>query len=179
MTTPTLRDFTMHGSSGHSVLRSKWLDWVAAHQGLEGSDRENGFGFGHMTHYSWYVGDEKIEMPFVQWDYWCELPDASGFIIFQSKRNTDNCVLRDAYGKDRMRLTVPLQLTGLDIPKDVEMWFKNISDPYKNPKDGQVGIFGVTAWVEGSGSGGYLEGDWYFEFDYHTGTFLWGREIRS
>jgi len=179
MTTPTVRDFTKHGEFGHSVLDSKWLDWIEDHRNNPGSTYDNRYGFGRLINYSWFVGDKRIEMPFVQWDYWCELPDASGFIVFQGKRNTDNCVLRDVYGKDRMRLIVPYELTGLDIPKDTEMYFKHISEPYRNPKDGQEGNFGVKAWIAGSGSGGYLEGDWYFELDYHAGKFLWGREIRS
>lgn len=108
-----------------------------------------------------------------------KLPDSSGFIAFEDDWMLDNCLLLDAYGKERMRLMVPWELTELDIPKDAVMSFKNISDPYKNPKDGKLGQFGVSAWIEGSGSGGYAEGDWYFELDYHTGKFLWGREIRS
>lgn len=108
------------------------------------------------------------------------LPDSSGFLRFESGWDRpDNCLLLDAYGKERMRLTVPWELTELDIPKDVAMCFKNVSSPYINPKNGKQGQFGVSAWIEGSGSGGYAEGDWYFELDYHTGKFLWGKEIRS
>lgn len=59
------------------------------------------------------------------------------------------------------------------------MWFKTVSEPYVNPKTGEKGNFGVSAYIEGSGSGGYAEGDWYFELDYHGGNFLWGKEIRS
>lgn len=179
MTAPTVRNFTMHGSAGYSVLRSKWFDWLEDHQRLEGANHENGFGFGQTTHYSWEVEKQQITIEAESGKYWCQLPDDSGFIVFDGKRNTDNCVLLDAFGKERIRLTVPYELTGLDIHKDTEMWFKNISTPYKNPKDGRVGKFGVSVWIEGTGSGGYLEGDWYFELDYHTGKFLWGKEIRS
>jgi hypothetical protein len=108
------------------------------------------------------------------------LPDHSGFLRFESGWDRpDNCLLLDAYGKERMRLTVPWELTGREIAKDAVMCFKNVSAPYVNPKDGKQGQFGVSAYIEGSGSGGYAEGDWYFELDYHTGKFLWGKEIRS
>lgn len=101
-----------------------------------------------------------------------KLPDASGFIVFESECETDNCVLLDGFGLKRIRLTVPLELTNRDIPKTNQMYFCNVS----SHMDGQ---FGVHAWIEGSGSGGYLQGDWYFELEYHTGQFLWGKEIRS
>jgi hypothetical protein len=108
------------------------------------------------------------------------LPDSSGFLRFESGWDrADNCLLLDAYGKERMRLTVPWELTGREISKDAVMCFKNVSEPYINPMDGKQGQFGVSAYIEGSGSGGYAEGDWYFELDYHTGKFLWGKEIRS
>lgn len=99
------------------------------------------------------------------------LPDASGLICFAGKLEADNAYILDPYGRMRYGLRVPYELTGLDIPQDNEMWFRNIA----THKDGK---FGVSAWIEGSGSGGYAEGDWYFELDYHTGKFLWGREIR-
>ena len=179
MKTPTIRDFTIHGSSGHSVLNSKWLDWIAEHQNKPGCTYDNRYGFGRGTHFSWYVGDERIERAVDKWIYVHELPDASGFIGFEKDWKPDNCLLFDAYGKERMRLTVPWELTGRQIPKDAVMTFKNVSAPCINPQDGKVGQFGVSAYIEGSGSGGYAEGDWYFELDYHTGKFLWGKEIRS
>lgn len=171
MTTLIVHDFTMHGSSGHNVLRSKWLDWVAEHQGMEGCSRENGFGFGQTTHYSWYVDGRKILVRAESGKYWCQLPDSSGFIIFDDKRDKDNCVLLDVYGKERMRLIVPWELVGREIPETAEMWFRNIDGPYVNPVTGKQGNFGVSAWIE-------YAGDYYFELDYHTGKFLWGKAIR-
>lgn len=174
MTMPTVRNFTMHGSLGHAVLRSKWLDWVAAHQGLDGCNRENGFGFGETTHYTWDVDGQQVVARTEPGKYWCELPDASGFIVFEREWKPDNCVLLDAYGKERMRLTVPWQLTKPKNPKSANAptSFNNVSSPFEVLIDGKKSEFGVTAWVEHAG-------DYYFELDYHTGKFLWGKEIRS
>lgn len=50
------------------------------------------------------------------------------------------------------------------------MWFIGLESP---PADGK---YGVAAHIEGAGV--KFGGDYYFELDYHTGQFLWGREIR-
>lgn len=100
------------------------------------------------------------------------LPDSTGFICFESESKPDNCTLLDAYGKERMRLTVPWRLTGSTSPESGHppTSFENISEPYVNPADGRPGKFGVTAWVE-------YAGKHYFELDYHTGQFLWCKRI--
>jgi hypothetical protein len=102
------------------------------------------------------------------------LPDNNGFLRFESGWDrTDNCLLLDAYGKERMRLTVPWQLTAANYPASnappTSFW--GISEPDINPADGKKGEFGVKAWVE-------LAGEYYFELDWRTGQFLWGKEIR-
>ena len=108
--------------------------------------------------------------------YITPLSDLSGFICFEeSWKANNNCLLLNAFGLERMRLTVPVELTKRDIPKTNQMCFLGITSPWTE----FGGKFGVHAWIEGSGSGGYLEGDWYFELDYHTGQFLWGREMRN
>jgi len=149
--------FTMHDDAGHSVLRSKWLDWV---------EENNGPGkFGVVTHYSWEVDGEEIRVAVdIGKVLWHELPDASGFICFESDFAPDNCYVLDVYGKQRYRLTVPWTLTGYEVSLNEKMWFRNVGEHVE-------GSFGVTAWIEGAG-------DFYFELDYHGGIFLWGKEIR-
>jgi len=163
-----ITNFTLHNAMGEAVRAAELIDW---------SLKQKPWRAFNTSRYSWEVNGRRFESP--NNSYWCELPDASGFICFESEWKSDNCRLLDAYGKEIRRLTVPWDLTGLNIPKDAVMCFKNVSEPCKNPKDGKLGQFGVSAWIEGSGSGGYAEGDWYFELDYHTGKFLWGKEIRS
>jgi hypothetical protein len=160
--------FTLHNDRGQSVLSCDLLKWADA---LNPSDDI----FGPVIRYSWVVDG-------IQYKRWNqppnfslhELPDASGFVGFERDRKVDNCLLLDAFGKERMRLTVPWQLTRPQNPESAKppTSFSNLSDPYINPADGKGGEFGVTAWVE-------LAGMYYFELDYHTGQFLWGREIRD
>jgi len=73
-----------------------------------------------------------------------------------------------------MRLTVPWQLTNPKNPESAKppTSFALVSAPFVNPTDGKEGHFGVTAWVEHAGQ-------YYFELDYHSGQFLWGRPIRD
>lgn len=165
-------DFTLHGSSGLSVLNEKWITWVLEHQNKPGFSQENAYGLGRVTHVTWRVDGRLISVPIEEWSYCKTLPDASGFICFESEWKPDNCTLLDAYGKERMRLTVPWQLTGSTNPDSGQppTSFENISEPYINPADGIEGKFGVTAWVE-------YAGKYYFEFDYHTGQFLWCKRI--
>ena len=39
-------NYRMHGSSGESVKRDQWVDWVLSHQDNFGATLENGYGFG-------------------------------------------------------------------------------------------------------------------------------------
>lgn len=158
----------MHGSTGLVVLHEKWIGWALSHT------QENNYGMGSITHHSWYVGDEYIEITNEDWYFAFLLPDATGFIAFEQGWKPDNCLLLDAYGKERMRLVVPWELTGSTNPESAKAptSFANVSEPYDNPADGKKGQFGVTAWVEHAGN-------YYFELDYHTGKFLWGKAIRD
>ncbi len=170
-----ISDFTMHGSSGRSVLHDRWIDWVLQNQNTPGASKENAYGLGRVTHHSWRVGDALIRVSNDDWIYSVVLPDASGFIGFeQHRQEPDNCLLLDAYGKERMRLTVPWELTRHQNPESAKppTSFENVSAPYVNPVDGKRGEFGVTAWVE-------YAGKYYFELDYRIGIFLWGKEIRD
>lgn len=168
MTLHFVSEFTLHNDRGQSVLSSELSNWALKDGGFE--------IFGPVIAYSWKVNgtpvrfsdsENKISLHILQ--------DASGFIGFEQDRwEPNNCVLFDAYGKERMRLTVPWQLTHPKNPESAKppTSFENISGPYINPADGKQGEFGVTAWVEHAGK-------YYFELDYHTGRFLWGKEIRD
>lgn len=158
--------FTLHNDRGQSVLDSELSGWMA---------REGGFEiFGPVVRYSWNVDGIELEVPRPQHVSWHLLPDAAGFICFEKKWEPDNCILLDAYGKERMRLSVPWQLTKQPNPESSKppTSFASIGHPCINPADGKSGQFGVTAWVEHAGK-------YYFELDYQTGKFLWGREIRD
>jgi len=125
----------------------------------------------HSNAVSWLVDGVSYRLEEIESITVTLLPDASGFICFESQRHIDNCRLLDVYGKERIRLTVPYVLTGKDIPADAEMWFRNVSEPYVNPQNDKKGQFGVTVWIE-------YAGDYYFELDWHSGHFLWGKPIR-
>lgn len=116
-----------------------------------------------------------------------KLPDSSGLICFEDRYAEDNCLLLDVYGNERMRLTVPWELTGNEgippemrqhgKPKPKKMWFIGLATPWSHPKTGEPGKLGVTAHLE-YGEGPYDYHDYYFELDWQTGDFLWGRPIR-
>jgi hypothetical protein len=163
----TVEYFTRHGESGVAVLDKDYLKWLEAHESSELGSK--------IVAYSWVVnGKEYMASIDIGKLVWHELPDATGFICFESDWKPNNCLLLDAFGKERMRLTVPWQLTRPQNPESAKppTSFANVSEPFVNPNDGKVGEFGVTAWVE-------LAGKYYFELDYHTGQFLWGKEIRD
>jgi hypothetical protein len=158
-----VESFTLHNNRGQSVFEKALLTWVDELHHPSGI-------FGPVIRYSWQVNGCHFES--LKTGYWCLLPDSSGFICFESDSKPDNCTLLDAYGKERMRLTVPWQMTGSTSPESglPPTSFENISAPYINPADGKEGKFGVTAWVE-------YAGKYYFELDYHTGQFLWCKRI--
>jgi len=164
----SVKDFTLHNDRGQSVLARDLLKWV------DDLNPANDV-FGPTVCYSWFVeGVEYKRSNQPPSFHLCELPDASGFIGFERDRKVDNCLLLDALGKVRMRLAVPWQLTTSQNPDSSKppTSFSSASDPYINPADGKLGEFGVVAWVE-------FAGLYYFELDYHSGQFLWGREIRD
>jgi hypothetical protein len=158
-------EFTLHNNRGQKIPASDLLAW---------KDPATGDSvFGPIEKYSWMVDDQ--EFFFKLEDVWLRsLPDASGFIAFESDWKPDNCVLLDVYGKERMRLTVPWEMTGSTHPESAHgpTSFANTSAPYEHPQTGERGKFGVTAWVE-------RMGQFYFELDYHSGKFLWCRQIRD
>ncbi len=158
--------FTIYNNRGNLVLRSELLAWKDP---VTGSDI-----FGPVTKYSWMVDGVEFTSPST--GFWRELPDASGFICFESEWKPDNCLLLDAYGKERMRLTVPWEMTGAIHPTASQppTCFENISEPYDNPETGEKGKFGVTAHIAD-----VFGCKFYFELNYHTGEFLWCKKIRD
>lgn len=161
-----IKNFTLHGANGLKVLETHFLDWLQTHKFEE-------LG-GTIAAYSWTVDGQNIQVPIdTSRLTWRLLPDQSGFICFERGYVPNNCTLLDAFGKQRMRLTVPWQLTkGRDTASNAApSCFVGISAPYANPVDGNEGKFGVKAWVE-------YAGEYYFELNWHTGEFLWGKEIR-
>lgn len=100
------------------------------------------------------------------------LPDASGFIVIYKSKVPDNCLLIDAKGNLKSRLSVPWQLTKHpNITSNTPpTCFLEIAAPRNNPTDGNLGKFGILAWVE-------LQGLYYFELDLNSGKFIWGKEI--
>jgi len=163
----TITCLKKHNNRGQSVLFSEYRDWKDPRTGSD--------IFGPVISYSWNVDDMENHFhdPGSQ-NALHLLPNASGFICFEIEWKPNNCLLLDAYGNERMRLTVPWQLTRPKNPESAKppTSFANISGPFVNPADGKVGQFGVTAWVEHAGK-------YYFELDYPSGQFLWGKEIRD
>lgn len=161
-----VNNFTLHGSSGVEVLDAEFLDWLKNHKSEELGEK--------IVAYSWTVAGRHIKRPVDTAEMtWHLLPDASGFLCCERAHTPNNCTLLDAFGQERMRLTVPWPLTTANNPASnappTSFW--GVSGPYAHPTNGQVGQFGIKAWVE-------LAGEYYFELDWRTGEFLWGGEIR-
>lgn len=165
--TVLVRGLTKHNDRGQSVSFSNFRAW---RDPKTGSDI-----FGPVIAYTWHVEEAELRIDDPENRLSLNLlPDASGLICFESDWKPDNCLLLDAFGKERMRLTIPWQLTREKNPESAKppTSFASVSGPLVNPADGKSGEFGVIAWVEHAGH-------YYFELDYHTGEFLWGREIRD
>lgn len=97
------------------------------------------------------------------------LPDASGFFLCEKVDRPDNLLLLDVYGKERMRLSVPWQLTRQPTPESAKYpsRFIGLTTSWNNPETGEIGKFGVLAWVQ-------YAGDYAFVLDWKTGQFKWG-----
>ncbi len=155
-----IQKFTLHNDRGQSVEEKNLLLWE------DNLHHPSGI-FGPIVRYSWETDKKSFESP--NTGYWRLLPDASGFICFEKMWIPNNCVLLDAYGKERMRLSVPWEMTGAGNSEGAT--FGNIDGPYTNPTTGQSGVFGINGWVGHS--------KFYFELNYQTGKFLWCKEIRD
>lgn len=86
----------------------------------------------------------------------------------ENVERSDNLLLLDSYGKERMRLSIPWQLTRqpTSLSAEYPSHFLGLTTPWDNPKTGEVGQFAVLAWVQ-------YGGDYAFELDWRTGQFLW------
>jgi hypothetical protein len=176
-----IRAFTLHNDRGLSVADAELPNWRKYYP----SDKSPVFG--PIARYSWLVSGKLYEIQRPSGQSWEILPDSTGFICFEDRFAEDNCLLLDAYGKERMRLTVPWMLTGNEgippemrthgKPRPKRMWFIGLATAWNHPKTGEPGKLGVTAHLE-YGEGPYDYHDYYFELDWQTGEFLWGRPIR-
>lgn len=162
MSLSLIHDFTYVSAQGERVLEREFLPvWCVENQGVF-----------DLVKYEWTV-EKKVFSRSRDLVGLYLFPDSSGFICFERGYVPNNCTLLDAYGKERMRLTVPWHLTTANNPASnaPPTCFAGISSAYINPADGKQGEFGVKAWVE-------FAGEYYFELDWRTGQFLWGKEIR-
>lgn len=156
---PRVTAFRWIDIDGNLLSPEKSIDWYKTH---------NNTGFGPIVGYQWLADGVQFKVGIdTKRTNWYELPDASGFICFEADREPDNCLLLDAFGHIRKRLTVPWHMTGAQTP--VGVTFGNIDGPYTNPVDSKMGKFGVSGWVG--------ESKFYFELDHHTGVFLWCKRI--
>ena len=163
-----IEKFTLHNALGEMVLALDLLSWAS---------QQSEWKPFNTTKYSWIVAGKEFEADSKTGSWWV-LPDSSGFVCFERSFTPDNCVLLDAYGKERIRLKVPWELTGRDISEDAKMFFVNISGPFDNPTTGEKGTFGVSACIESADDYFFIATDYYFELDYHAGKFLWAKDIR-
>lgn len=128
------------------------------------------FVFGPIVKHSWLVNGQACERENPRSDHFRKLPDSSGFLLCENLKRSDNLLLLDAHGNERMRLDVPWRMTSATNPEcgKYPTGFVGLSIPYPNPDTGQEGKFGVRASVAG-----FYGQAFYFELDYHTGAFLW------
>ena len=128
--------------------------------------------FGPIVRVTWEVEGLLIERLNINNDDLRLLPDSSGFLLCEEAKRSDNLVLLDAYGHERLRLSVPWQMTGSTNPDSGKYPTRFIgkTTPWENPATGEPGHFGVLAWVE-------YAGDYYFELDYRNGKFLWSKRL--
>lgn len=138
-----------------------YSEWLKEHPGE--------FVFGPIVKHTWQVDGRNYERLNPRNDGLDVLPDTSGFLLCEKIDRNDNLVLLDAYGKERMRLSIPWQLTRDPHPEMAEYpsHFIGLTTPWDNPETGEVGKFAVLAWVQ-------YAGDYAFELDWKTGQFLWG-----
>ena len=125
--------------------------------------------YGPIVKHTWQVDGVDHERNNSRNDPFYELPDASGFLVCENVERSDNLLLLDAYGKERMRLSVPWHLTHQPTVKSAAYpsRFIGLTTPWDNPETGVEGKFALLTWVE-------YAGDYAFELDWRTGEFLWG-----
>lgn len=124
--------------------------------------------FGPIVKHAWTIEGAKFERINPRNDALALLPDRSGLLLCEKINRTDNLVLLDTHGNERLRLAVPWQMTGSTHTESgrYPTRFIGPTTPWENPATGEPGHYGVLAWVE-------YAGDYYFELDYRNGKFLW------
>jgi hypothetical protein len=155
--TNRITDFSLQNASGSTVFFAEFTGNPSC------SYR------GPTVRHTWQVDGRSYERLNPRNDGLDVLPDASGFLLCEKVDRVDNLLLLDAYGKERMRLSMPWQLTQRPTPESAKYpsRFIGLTTPWDNPKTGETGKFAVLAWVE-------FAGDYAFELDWRTGEFLWG-----
>lgn len=126
----TIEQFKKHNNRGHSVLVTEFEAWRDPVTGSE--------IFGPVIAYSWIVHREECRIDDPKSELLIQvLPDASGFICFRNSWSPDNCVLLVAYGKARLPLTVPWELTRTKNPESAKppTSFENVSGPGSSGTD--------------------------------------------
>lgn len=160
-----LSELTRHNDRGDSWPDKDFLlhlkEWDKLHP--------NQPTYGPIVRHTWEVNGQLFERSNYKNDGLYELPDSTGFLLCENVDRADNLVLLDAYGKERMRLSVPWQLTREPHPESAAYpsHFVGLTTPWENPKTGEIGKFAVLTWVQ-------YAGDYAFELDWRTGQFLWG-----
>jgi len=153
--------FTLHNDRGQSVLEAELVK-------LSLSQDPSKRVYGPFIRYSWQVNGQQFESSGA--GSLCLLPDASGFILIEDDWKPDNAVLLDAYGKDRMRLTVPREL----IPWMDDSSIRSAGFLWIGPskEDGQCTLIGTADDI----LAGF--GDFGCDFDYVNGVFLKAYKVR-
>jgi hypothetical protein len=159
-----ITDLFIYNDSGMRVLSKDILSWREQYPSSSRSI------FGPIVKYSWTVGSEAVVLNDLDSKLSLNLlPDLNGFIVIEKDWKPDNCLLLDAYGKERMRLSVPWQMTGAQNPAGATFGYPEKG--YPHPVTGDMGSYGINGWVGQS--------KFYFELNYKTGEFLWCRQIRD
>jgi hypothetical protein len=157
-----ITQLTNHNDRNQAVEDDHFLAWLEANPEV--------VVFGPVCMHSWLYGTEVIQRHNPRNDMLKVLPDKLGLICFENTKSPNNLVILDGYGNEKMRLTVPWQMTGKTDLRcgEYPTSFSGLSEPYNNPATGEEGKYGVKAHVNG-----FYGQAFYFEFDYLKGVFLW------
>lgn len=160
-----IKKLMLHNNRGSVLPDKDFINHVEAWRNVHPNEGV----FGPIVKHTWQVDGWSYERLNLRNDGLYVLPDASGFLVCEKVDRADNLLLLDVYGKERMRLSVPWQLTRQPTPESAKYpsRFIGLTTPWDNPKTGEIGKFGVLAWVQ-------YAGDYAFELDWQTGQFKWG-----
>lgn len=159
----TITDFTKHDKRGFDIPESMPLAEYSKHFPLPLEIVRVSWRDSHLDRHEIDAKDIFVAI----------LPDREGLMCLETPRSvggsyrgyTGAFVLNENASL-RYKLGVPIELTNRDLLPDVVRYFSWI-EYSKN-----YGRYGLVAVIAGAGT-------YYFELDYHTGQFLWGREIKD